>query len=401
MSKHTSVVDYNVDVLIVGGGLVGSLLMLALANTGLSCLLIDENDMLAKQTAVSFDTRSLALSPASVAVLKMLNIWSKIQDHATQILQIHVSQKGSFGQTRLKKEQQPLGFVIEIPYLSREIAQQLDVNKLLMPAKLVAFDAIENIATINHNGQSRLIKAQIVVGADGSNSRLRALCNLQAEVKSYVSDALVANIELRRSHNYCAYERFTRDGPLALLPLHNQRMSLVWSMQPAHLHKWLHASDAEFLRELQKTFGYRAGRFLYVGRRGSYNLTQVFMPNNVYGQTVFVGNAANTLHPIAGQGFNLGLRDVAMLSQCMIQFGLNANMLDQYKSLRAQDQKYIRCFTNSLMHTFTPNVLGMSMLRGLGLLALDNFPWMKQQIIKMASGFAGTPPDLACGIGYE
>ena len=356
MSKHTSVVDYNVDVLIVGGGLVGSLLMLALANTGLSCLLIDENDMLAKQTAVSFDTRSLALSPASVAVLKMLNIWSKIQDHATQILQIHVSQKGSFGQTRLKKEQEP---------------------------------------TINHNGQSRLIKAQIVVGADGSNSRLRALCNLQAEVKSYVSDALVANIELRRSHNYCAYERFTRDGPLALLPLHNQRMSLVWSMQPAHLHKWLHASDAEFLRELQKTFGYRAGRFLYVGRRGSYNLTQV------YGQTVFVGNAANTLHPIAGQGFNLGLRDVAMLSQCMIQFGLNANMLDQYKSLRAQDQKYIRCFTNSLMHTFTPNVLGMSMLRGLGLLALDNFPWMKQQIIKMASGFAGTPPDLACGIGYE
>ena len=391
-------VDYELDVLIVGGGLIGSLLNLALDKTGLKSALVDDCDFRLEPQHAAFDSRSLALAPASVRILQMLGIWAEVQADASAIEQIHVSQKGVFGQTRLYAEADPLGYVLEIPYLSHAIAKKLNTDNLFMPAKLIAFDPQQNIATIQHKQQQKLIRAKIVIGADGTNSYLRSLCNLPTQTKSFATDAIVANIELSRPHANCAYERFTKDGPLALLPLTNNRMALVWSQPAVNAKKLCNVSETEFLRELQKTFGYRVGRILHVGKRNIYSLTHLTMPKVVTGSVVFIGNAANTLHPVAGQGFNLGLRDVAMLVQCIKNDGLTAQMLQKYQELRFADQRIIRCFTNSLISSYLSSFPGMPHIRGLCLFTLDNLPIAKKKIINIASGFAGVVSDLACGI---
>jgi 2-octaprenyl-6-methoxyphenol hydroxylase len=388
--SHTSVIDHEVDILIVGAGLVGFALMRALMHTNFKCLLLDNNAP--NFDAPNFDSRSLALSHASYKILKMLGVWSEIKNHAAEIATIHVSQQKCFGRTQLNSADHAFGYVVEMPYLYNAL------STTIFNAKLVAIDQSNNIVTVQQDERQQRIRAKIIVGADGANSYLRNLCGLTAQIKNFSTDVIVANIELARSHKNFAYERFTPKGPLALLPLTNNRMaqhrmSLVWSNTPSEAQKLCAISTQDFIHKLQKEFGYRAGKIVNVGQRSIHKLHQVVMPKLIANSVVFIGNAANTLHPVAGQGFNLGLRDAVMLAQCMLDYGLTQEMLQKYQALRESDHKAITKFTASLTSNLIPN-----MLRGLGLLALDNCAWIKQQIIKTASGFGGVTPDLACEI---
>jgi 2-octaprenyl-6-methoxyphenol hydroxylase len=211
----------------------------------------------------------------------------------------------------------------------------------------------------------------------------------------------VANIGLAQKHQCQAFERFTSEGPLALLPMQDNKMSLVWAMSPQKAKDLLAVNDKEFLTTLQKAFGYRLGRLVKVGARSSYSLQQIIMPQQIKWPVVFVGNAAHTLHPVAGQGFNLGLRDVAFLAQCIAQYGLNQSMSDEYLKLRLGDQKNIISFTNSLIGLFTSQIPGMGLARDLGLIVFDNSTFLKNWLSRYAQGYSGTIPDLACQIPVD
>lgn len=394
-------INKEIDILIVGGGLTGATLMLALQGLGFTTLLVDSHSLDTKINA-DFDARSLALSPASRRILTMLGVWPHLQEYATPIDLIHVSEQQHFGVSRLQGEvDAPLGYVVEMQHLNRALHQLVDEAQILAPASVQAVDLAGSAVTVATAAGEMRIAARLIVAADGAHSAVRRFCALPAQTKMYQQHAIVANIGLVRPHGGQAYERFTAHGPLALLPMQGKRMSLVWAMPPAAAEQLMSLSDAEFLGRLQQTFGYRLGRLAKAGQRSSFPLQQVLMPQQVKGSVVFIGNAAHTLHPVAGQGFNLGLRDVATLAQCIAAQGLNAAMLQQYVQLRAHDQKMITRFTDGLISVFTSRLPGLGFARGLGLVALDNIPPLKNLLARYARGFGGIIPDLVCEIALS
>ncbi|WP_133128121.1 2-octaprenyl-6-methoxyphenyl hydroxylase [Legionella nagasakiensis] len=393
--------EQQVDILIIGGGLTGATLMLALANAGHRVLLIEAQPF-ADKTKIDFDARTLALSPASVRILKMLNVWSELADEATAITTIHVSEKQRFGTAKLQADKKnPLGYVVEMQHIHGAMHKRLDAQKIIAPAKLMALDMQTGTATIQDDQGILTLRATLIVAADGADSYVRQLCGLSAQIKDYHQHAVIANIGLTRSHRHWAYERFISSGPMALLPMTGLRASLVWSLPPKEAERMMVMNEAHFLKALQEAFGYRLGRFVRVGRRALYPLRQVIMVQQAFWPVVFVGNAAHTLHPVAGQGFNLGLRDVALLAQCIIQHGLNPEMLRQYQQLRRHDQMAITRFTDSLVELFGCKIPGIGAARSAGLIALDNNRLLKKIFARYTCGFAGFIPDLACGIPLQ
>ena len=391
-------VEQDVDVLIIGGGLIGATLMLALAHVGFSTLLVEAKPF-SNRVRPDFDARSLALSPASVHILKMLKIWPLIEDCATPIHTIHVSEQGGFGTTCLQGEaMDPLGYVVEMQHINRALHGLLDESSMITPAELVALDQVNSRATIRSEKGDLTLHARLIVAADGADSLVRHLCGLTANIMDYNQHAIVTNIGLARPHAQVAYERFTASGPLALLPMKGLRASLVWALKPMDAERLMASNESDFLKALQRAFGYRLGRFVKAGHRVLYPLRQVIMTQQAVGSIVFVGNAAHTLHPVAGQGFNLGLRDVAMLAQCIASNGLSAEMLQDYLKARRHDQTAIIHFTNGLIELFTSRLPGSAIARNTGLIALDHIPGLKTLLARYARGFAGVTPDLVCGI---
>lgn len=386
----------SVDVLIIGGGLIGAALMVALADSGYRCLLVDAHPF-ADTPKEHFDARTLALSPAGVTILTMLNAWHKLAADAQAITSIHVSEQACFGTTRLNaRNEGPLGYVIELTRVQNALKQLLNPAHILAPAQLLALDG--NIATIQQGEKKQQIKTQLLVAADGINSTVRRLLDLPIKSKPYNQVALTANIGLRRSHRGCAYERFTPTGPLAMLPMTEQRAALVWCLPPAEAQRLSTIEDKVFLAHLQQTFGYKLGRFTKVGRRTTFPLSHATMPKPVQWPAVFVGSAVNNLHPVAGQGFNLGLRDVATLAQCIMQQGINPNMLQIYQTMRHDDQRAITQLTHGLVKLFTSQFPGVRLGRNLGLMLMDNSSWLKAALGHYARGYGGVVPDLVCNI---
>ncbi len=397
----SNILDLDYDVLIVGGGLTGALLHIALAKSNLKCILIDKNQE-SNEKNEDFDARSLALSSASIRILKTLGIWQHIEEYAAAIDKVHVSQQGKFGNTLIaSQEDEKLGFVVEMHILQNAINTLLNKETAIKNTILTNFDPVTNVATIISAGITHTLKTKLIVAADGTNSKLRDFCSLKCNIKTFKEHALVANIGLARSHQNIAYERFTNNGPLALLPITHQRCSLVWSLPKEEAMKMQNLADKDFLEALQKAFGYRLGKFVKVGRRAIFPLNQVIMPITYANSIVFIGNAAHTLHPVAGQGFNLGLRDVAALAECIIKYGLGIEMLEKYQLMRNHDQKYIKLFTENLIASFKNKLPGLSSLRSLGLLALDNSNLGKNLLERYTRGFAGISPDLVCGISLS
>ena len=390
--------EQDVDVLIVGGGIIGAALMRALEPLGYRVLLVEDRPIRGGHVS-DFDGRSLALSPASIEILTRISVWPLVHAQATYIEGIHISEQGGFGQARLRGDKEhPLGAVVEMEVLRRSLESLLNPKQRLAPAKLTALDAARGQATIATAAGELILNARLVVGADGADSLLRQWCHLGAQRKDYQQQAIVSNIGLMRSHQQWAYERFTPSGPLALLPMTGSRASLVWVREPAEAARLMSLSDEAFLSALQRAFGYRLGRFVKAGQRVAYPLRQVIMPEQVVGSVVFMGNAAHTLHPVAGQGFNLGLRDVATLVQCIAHTGLGPDTLHTYQHLRRADQAIITQFTDGLITLFSSRWPGVAFARQLGLLAMDNSGALKNIISRYAGGFGGVVPDLVCGI---
>jgi 2-octaprenyl-6-methoxyphenol hydroxylase len=390
----------DVDVLIIGGGLIGMALMLALKPLGYRVCMAEAHVRSAENTGM-LDTRSVALSPASIRILAQLHVWSDLKKRAAFINMIHVSEQGRFGQARLNKaseHDEPLGAVVEMHELHAALHALLNPDDILIPARLIALDAATGEVMLETSEGEKNLRARWVVAADGANSSVRKLCHAEAEYKTYPEHALAANIKLARPHGQVAYERFTSSGPLALLPLPGPYMALVWTRSADEAARLKLLGEADFLSELQRAFGYRVGRFTAVGQRMTYPLRQVMMHRQVHDRVVFLGNAAHTLHPVAGQGFNLGLRDVAMLAQCAAEHGLSVKGLTRYQIARVSDQEMIMTSTDALVALFKNPLPGIGLARRLGLVALDNSKILKNMLLRHAKGFGGVVPDLVCGI---
>lgn len=398
-------VDY--DVVIVGGGLVGATLAAALRHTPLKVALIEATEW-SIQHSPSFDDRVIALAYASQQIFTGIGIWSAIAPMAVPIEHIHISDRGHFGITRLHHYDfhlPALGYVIG----ARQIGQVLQ-NTLLSSnnvtlftsTQITAFTQNEQFVTLQlQHAERRLqITTSLLVAADGGQSSIRRQLGIYTRKHDYAQTAIIANVVLQKFHQHVAYERFTPSGPLALLPLQGNHCSLVWTVLPEKVDHLMSLDDKHFLHALQQQFGWRLGQFLQVGQRYTYPLSLVQASDLVRGRIVMIGNAAHTLHPVAGQGLNLGLRDVAMLAELIVtmpEIG-EEESLKAYSQRQQADHKRVIQITNGLVNTFSNTFLPLVFTRNLGLLATDAIPWIKIQLGQQMAGLKAFPSRLQKGL---
>lgn len=402
---------YDYDLIIIGGGLVGATLAAALRKQSLRIGIIEAYPFGSSEQP-SYDDRSIALSYGSREIFAGMGLWQTFSSQATPIHHIHVSNRGHFGAARLDRSESrvdALGYVVENRIVGRLLSELIathDNIDLITPARLtdISINRSHAVVTYEKDSESRQITAPLVVGADGAMSQLRELLGIGVERREYEQSAIIANVSTEQAHNHVAYERFTDEGPIALLPLDQDRCSLVWTVKPGAVEKILEMEEAEFLSLLQQRFGYRLGRFLRAGKRTAYPLALIRAEEYVTSRVVLVGNAAHTLHPVAGQGFNLGLRDVADLAQMIVDkkkenldYGAICT-LNEYAQWRQQDHRQVIAFTDTMARLFTNSFFPVVVGRNLGLLALDLLPPVKKNFAKQTMGMAGRLPRLARGI---
>jgi 2-octaprenyl-6-methoxyphenol hydroxylase len=405
------------DIAIVGGGMVGASLAAALAPLGLKVALVEAvpHDSASQP---SFDERTTALSNGSRRILETLNVWPGVSTQATPIRKIHVSDQGRFGFARIDAAEQGLaamGYVVPNRALGAALWSRLEASAgihVYCPAEVSRLTAGEGLVSLEiaHAGATVGIDARLVVAADGVRSAVRGAFGVDAESRDYGQTAVITTVLPQRFHDHVAYERFTGNGPLALLPLEGGRCTLVLTLSRGSAESAMAWSDAEFLAELQRRFGFRLGRFLKVGRRAAYPLSLTRAARTSAGRCVIVGNAAQGLHPVAGMGFNLGLRDVACLAELIAErrreprFDPGAGgMLAEYDAWRAADRGGVIAFTDGLVRMFA-NPLGVvQRLRNVGLLAFDLLPPAKAALSRLSTGAAGGArvPKLARGVALQ
>lgn len=401
------------DILIIGGGLVGASLACALRRSSLRIGVVEaEAEALSATAQPRYDDRTLALAYGSKIIFDSMGAWDEGVLDATPIENIHISDRGRFGITRLSAAQAglpALGYVVTHRALGAELFKSLQGSKQvewLCPAEMQTIDFAPEAArvTLRHAGATRTVSARLVIAADGAHSAARAAAGLGAERIEYGQTAVVSTVTAGVPHGNTAYERFTDTGPLALLPLSENRCALVWSAEEKEVRTILDWSDAEFLAHLQERFGDRLGRFSRPGRRAAYPLALTRVPEQVRPRLALIGNAAHTVHPVAGQGFNLGLRDVAALAEILIDAERAGEdiggfmTLRRYAAGRRRDNQATAVFTNGLIRVFSNNVFPLTFLRNAGLLAVDLMPGVKRGLVRVTSGMAGDLPRLARGL---
>jgi 2-octaprenyl-6-methoxyphenol hydroxylase len=398
----------DVDVVIVGGGMVGASLALALSGTGLEVLMI-EGIAPGAGAQPSFDDRTTALGNASRRIFEGLGVWGDIAPSAAAIRTIHVSDAGRFGFARLNAREQGIdafGYVVTNRVIGAALwakladAKGVTVRAPAQPEDIrIAPDGVElRVGTDS-------IRARLIVAADGAQSSVRAIAGIDASVEDYDQVALVANLSTDRPQDGTAYERFTPKGPLALLPLYDGSYGVVCSAEPAEAARLLGLDDGPFLSELQARFGWRAGRFTRVGKRASYPLKLTRANTTTSTRAVLIGNAAQALHPVAGQGFNLGLRDAAMLAEVLVGSvsgdAGSPELLERFERWRSGDRGGVIRFTDGLIKLFGDTRPGMSLARNFGLLLFDLSPPAKSALARVSAGFAGPAPRLARGLAVR
>jgi 2-octaprenyl-6-methoxyphenol hydroxylase len=389
--------DY--DLIIVGGGLAGNCLALALKESGLRCAIIEAHtlEQLANSSA---GDRALALAAGTVEQLEALGVWQGISHAATAIKNIHISDKGHFGKTRLSANKQQvdgLGYVITAHDLETHAAQLVTASsiKQICPARVVALEANQDAISVDilQDDQTLTLTAQLLVGADGGQSAIRKMLNIEQQITDYGQTALVTTITSSIAHQNTAFERFTASGPLAVLPMANKQSAVVWTRTTDDAKKLMHCSEAEFLAELQACFGYKLGKLSLAAPRRSFPLSLIRAEKMQAERAVIIGNAVHQLHPVAGQGFNLGLRDVMQLAESLLsqyQAGQDLgyeDFLQSYATARQKDHDLVIGFTNNVVRIFSNNWLPIAAARNLGLALLDHIPPAKSLLSRYAMGF--------------
>ncbi len=411
-----------VDIAIVGGGMVGASLAVALENLQVTTALIEAVPH-AAASQPSFDERTTALSNGSRRILETLGVWPAISGDATPIAKVHVSDQGHFGFARIDAADQglsSLGQVVPNRSLGAALWSLLSKRRdvrVFCPGRVARVEAHEQSIELNVvNGPCAAtrapgpdgagdpgisIEARLVVAADGAESAVRRAFGVEADVRDYHQSAVITTVLPKRFHDHVAYERFTEAGPLALLPLADGRCTLVLTLSREMAETAMAWTDAQFLAELQHRFGFRLGRFLKVGRRVAYPLSLSRARKTSAGRCVIVGNAAQGRQPVAGMGFNLGLRDAASLAELIAERREDLGgpgFTAAYDGWRAADRRQIIGFTDGLVRLFASPWGAVRQLRNLGLLAFDLLPPAKAALSSLSSGAAGRIPKLARGV---
>ena len=359
----------------------------------------------------SFDARSTALSYSSRLIYEKIGVWEELLQWLCPIESIHVSSRGRFGSSLLLASDHnwsALGYVVENAWLGNALIQALHRQgrvEMCSPARVIGAQPNGKGVSLQLEGEvETCIDAGLLLVADGASSGLREQLGVAVQEKPYGQHALVANISFAQAHKGCAYERFTDSGPLAFLPMQGNRCSVVWTLRPEQAESLKALDEETFLAQLQERFGFRLGQLKKVGVRQVYPLSLQSAAQMVQGRVVIIGNAAHSVHPVAGQGFNLALRDISLLSE-MVADAHNAGadigqsaMLQRYALLREDDVKRVYRFTDTLIKTFSNAIAPLAHLRSLSLLMVDLVPDIKHQLANQSMGLSGRLTRLARGL---
>ena len=403
------------DIVIAGGGMVGTSLALALAHVfegGLDILVLEKIPLPAVGASSyqpSFDARSTALAAGSREIYAGLGIWDKLAAQVCPIESIHVSTRGRPGSTlmRAADESMPaLGYVVENQWLGRvllERVQRYPRLDWLAPASVREVGMLDEggcRVELEYRGGSCEARCELLVIADGAYSPLAGSLGIAYRQNDYRHQAIIANVSSAKPHNGRAFERFTDQGPMALLPLKasggRSHSALVWTMPDALAASISGLDDEAFLEQLQQRFGYRLGAFTRLGERHSYPLQLVEALEQVRTGVVVMGNAAHFLHPVAGQGFNLALRDVAHLVEVLQRARAagsrlgGLSVLQSYQQAQAWDQRATTLFSDRVSDVFTWSQPLVGVARDVGLSALDVVLPAKSWFLRQAAGLGGS-----------
>jgi 2-octaprenyl-6-methoxyphenol hydroxylase len=402
------------DIVISGGGLSGALMALSLIDCKneqgqpLSIAIVEANQVL-KNPSLSFDDRVLALSHGTATYLQSLGLWQKLKEVAEPIKNIHISDRGFYGKARLYADNHQvnaLGFVVEMSLLGQALLASLkEKNKLsgnltwFTPDKISDITWQENHVEITLNSETQL-NAKLLLACDGVHSACRKLANISVQESDYGQSALIANVCTAIPHDNLAFERFTETGPIAMLPLSKQssatndsRCSLVWTLPPEQADKMQSLSDTQFQNELESAFGSWLGAITHVGKRDVFPLKLLMADEQVYHRMALIGNASHTIHPIAGQGFNLGVRDVNQMA-ALIKTSLNNNQdigqfsaLSEYASKRKLDHQQVIGLTDSLVTLFSNKLPPLVAGRNIGLKVMNYLSPLKDALVRKTMGY--------------
>ena len=389
--------DY--DLIIAGGGLAGNCLALALKDTGLRYAIVEAVTHEQLHTSPAGD-RALALAYGTILMLEKLHIWQGISTKATAIKNIHISDRGHFGKVRLsaqKERVEALGYVITARDLEDHVANLVKKSGIISfcPARVTGLNANTNEinVTLKQGNGDLNLSAYLLVGADGGSSSIRNLLGISQKICDYGQTALVTTVKSSLSHKNTAFERFTDSGPLAFLPLGKNQSAVVWTRTSPDAKNLMSGSESEFLAALQQCFGYKLGELSLCAPRRSFPLSLIRAEKMISNRAVIIGNAVHQLHPVAGQGFNLGLRDVMKLAQLLNEkpetnFDPGEHeFLSAYAQARQKDHDLVIGFTDNIVRIFSNDWMPLSALRNLGLGLLDNIPFAKSLLCNYAMGF--------------
>jgi 2-octaprenyl-6-methoxyphenol hydroxylase len=410
----TDSMNTNYDIVIAGGGMIGASLALALSPLGLRVAVVEA---VARGEAAqpSFDDRSTALSRSTQRMLEAMGLWEEVIPAATPIRRIHVSDRGRFGFSHIDAAEQgveALGYVVINRVLGDVLQSALARSgavDVLCPARVVDINVDGDIASSGvefEGGNHRELTSQLLVAADGANSALRPMMGICATKTDYDQHAVIGNLLPEKPLDYCAYERFTDQGPLALLPIADERAAFVWTVSSSDADRVLGLDDETFLAELQEAFGYRLGRLSRVGKRAAYPLSLSKALRLTAERAVLVGNSAHGLHPVAAQGFNLGMRDVAALCDCIADVRSSdaaadlgdPALLARYAQWRRNDQGKLVRLTDGIVRLFGSSSPPLRAARNIGMLGFDLIPGVRSLFARHMMGLAGRLPRLSRGV---
>ncbi|OCH13078.1 MULTISPECIES: 2-octaprenyl-6-methoxyphenyl hydroxylase [unclassified Aliivibrio] len=374
------------DVVIVGGAMAGATLALVLESMNKDNLSIAVIEAVKPNLDLhpGYDSRSIALSNGTSQLLKDSNLWSEFDAFTTPIHHIHVSDRGHAGLTELTSKElnvNALGYVVELADVGRFYHQALEGSKnidLLCPVSVTHIERETSLSTLTLS-DGNVISTSLIVAADGAESMTCKSMNIESENDDFEQVAIIANVTTAINPEGKAFERFTDNGPLALLPMSQGRSSLVWCVSPEESQQILKYDDKAFLEHLQGAFGWRLGQFVKTGKRAHYPLWLRRQKQHISHRFAAIGNAAQTLHPIAGQGFNLGIRDVFSLAECLTKAHRLGNdigeycVLSEYQKRRQPDQIQTITMTAGLVSIFANNSFPMVVGRNVSLYGVDTF----------------------------